>query len=159
MSSRRGGTAGAANATAIKDDNQQERRRAWRRVERHAAHQPDVESARPWPSTCQRHECQHHQPRIRAASRQPGTRTTNAWADVLKPLPRVVRWLDEHKLAATGLAILYVIVKVIVIAQGDLRTALAILQTASTLTIIVGGTQRRRRRLNPQVSGNNATPL
>jgi len=71
----------------------------------------------------------------------------------------VVRWLDEHKLAATGLAILYVIVKVIVIAHGDLRTALAILQTASTLTIIVGGTQRRRRRLNPQVSGNNATPL
>jgi hypothetical protein len=50
-----------------------------------------------------------------------------------------VGWLDQYKLAATGLAILYVIVKVIVIAQGDLHTALAILQTASTLTIIVGG--------------------
>ncbi len=64
--------------------------------------------------------------------------TERGWSQALEPLPEALDWLDEHKLVATLLLFGFASLKVVVVSKGDIPTALAILQTAGPVSIIVG---------------------
>jgi hypothetical protein len=68
----------------------------------------------------------------------PSSANKSNWSDVVKPLPKVLNWLENHKITVTFLSFVFLILKVMVVAKGDIPTALGILQTAGLVTIVVG---------------------
>lgn len=61
------------------------------------------------------------------------------WKEALRPLPSMVEWAGENKTGALVFAFGFVLFKVLVIARGDVPTALGILRTAGLTTVVVGG--------------------
>ena len=60
------------------------------------------------------------------------------WSDAVKPLPAVLKQLEGRKLTVTILLFVFLILKVIVPAKGDIPTALAIFQTTSLAVTVIG---------------------
>lgn len=61
------------------------------------------------------------------------------WGDAVAPLPRVLAWASRNQLAVTACLSVFLVLKVLVIAKGDVATALGVLRTAGLQTIVVGG--------------------
>jgi len=60
------------------------------------------------------------------------------WADAVKPLPAIVNWLEKRKLVVTILLFVFLALKVIVAAKGDIPTALGIFQTTNPAVTAIG---------------------
>jgi hypothetical protein len=60
------------------------------------------------------------------------------WSEAVKPLPAVLKQLEERKLTVSILLFAFLILKVIVPAKGDIPTALAIFQTTSLAVTVIG---------------------
>ena len=60
------------------------------------------------------------------------------WSDAVTPLPAVLKQLEERKLAVTILLFTFLAVKVIVVAKGDIPTALGIFQTTNPAVTVIG---------------------
>src|SRR5262245_2904346 len=52
------------------------------------------------------------------------------WLIALEPIPSFIRWYKDHKVSGTLLLATFVIVKGVVLARGDITTALGIVQYA-----------------------------
>jgi hypothetical protein len=61
------------------------------------------------------------------------------WSDAIKPLPAVLNKLEERKLTVTIMLFAFVALKVIVVAKGDIPTALGIFQTTNPAVTVIGG--------------------
>lgn len=68
----------------------------------------------------------------------PAAKIESGWSDALKPLPAVLKQLEARKLTVTILLFVFLILKVIVPAKGDIPTALAIFQTTSLAVTVIG---------------------
>jgi hypothetical protein len=61
------------------------------------------------------------------------------WSEAVKPLPAVLSKLEERKLTVTILLFAFLALKVIVVAKGDIPTALGIFQTTNPAVTVLGG--------------------
>ena len=73
----------------------------------------------------------------KGSAKVPG-KEESRWSDAVKPLPDVLKQLEERKLTVTILLFAFLILKVIVPAKGDIPTALAIFQTTSLAVTVIG---------------------
>lgn len=64
---------------------------------------------------------------------------SSRWSEAVKPLPEVLRKLEERKLTVTILLFAFLALKVIVVAKGDIPTALGIFQTTNPAVTVLGG--------------------
>jgi hypothetical protein len=58
---------------------------------------------------------------------------------IVEPLPAVVEWMESRRALSLVLASAFLVVKLIVVARGDLSTATAILRTTGVGTVVLGG--------------------
>jgi hypothetical protein len=63
----------------------------------------------------------------------------NRWTAAIRPLPAIMNWLEERKLAVTIMLFTFLALKVIVAAKGDIPTALGIFQTTNPAVTVIGG--------------------
>ena len=68
----------------------------------------------------------------------PPDQEESCWLRAIKPLPAILGHLEERKLSVTILLFIFLVLKVIVPAKGDIPTALAIFQTTSLAVTIIG---------------------
>jgi len=69
---------------------------------------------------------------------KPHVKEESRWADAVKPLPAVLNQLEERKLAVTILLFAFLALKVIVMAKGDIPSALGIFQTTNPAVTVIG---------------------
>jgi hypothetical protein len=69
---------------------------------------------------------------------KPHVKEKSRWSDAVKPLPAVLERLEKRPLGATVLLFAFLAVKVIVVAKGDIPTALGIFQATNPAVTVIG---------------------
>jgi hypothetical protein len=69
---------------------------------------------------------------------KPHVKEKSRWSDAVKPLPAILERLEKRPLGVTILLFAFLAVKVIVVAKGDIPTALGIFQATNPAVTVIG---------------------